>query len=220
MAAARDAAAMPDLQRALAGWREHDAKRALHAVDREVIRSTDAARALVLELLARPLPSRDLYNACARLGRLLAEAGASPSLAVSTVDSAIRALAELGFEVDGDRVPSACGSVAEGYFAVVVEAERALARRSWEYPACAVKVSKTTVAIACGNPSDEADALGDWAARVALAASRDGYREALLSGDEAPRTEITQALGLMGIKVVDSVEPPSKAGWFSSLLKK
>lgn len=220
MAAARDTSATPDLQRALAGWREHDTKRALHAVDREVIRSTDAARALVLELLARPLPSRDLYNACARLGRLLAEAGASPSLAVSTLDGAVRAFAELGFEVDGDRVPSASASVAEGYFAVVVEAERTLARQAWEYPSCAVRVGKEAVAIACGSPADDAEGVGDWAARVALAVSRDGYRAALVSGSERAREEMTQALGLLGITVVDSVERASSKSWLSSLLGK
>lgn len=220
MAAARDVDAAPDLQRALAAWREHDTKRSLHAPDREAIRSTDAARALVLELLARPLPSRDLYNACARLGRLLADAGASPSLAVCTIDGAVRALADTGAPVDDARVPSACASVAEGYVAVVVESERGLARRAWEYPGCAVRVSKDTVAVACGDPADEGDAVADWAARVALSASRDGYKQALLSGAEAARTEVTQALALVGITVVDSVEPARGRGWFSSLLKK
>ncbi|MBS2018465.1 MAG: hypothetical protein JST00_36710 [Deltaproteobacteria bacterium] len=220
MAAARETDDVQHMQRALAAWRENDVERSIHAADRDAIRSTEAARALVLELLGRPLPSRDLYNACARLGRLLADVGASPSLAVSTVHGAVRALAHVGTTVDASRVPAACGSVAEGYFAVVVESERALARRAWEYPSCAVRVTKETVAIACGNPTDDADALADWAARVALAASRDGAKEALLSGDEVARAEVAQALSLVGIKVVDSLEAARPRGWFSSLLKK
>src|SRR5688572_23669221 len=94
------------LERALASWREHDVTRSIHPVDRDAIRATAAARALVLELFAHPdrvhqtQPPRDLFNACAALGRLLADAGASPSLATSTIDGAVRALSDLGVGYD------------------------------------------------------------------------------------------------------------------------
>ena len=42
--------APPLLTRVLAAWKEIDTQRALHARDRDAIRSTEAARALVLEL--------------------------------------------------------------------------------------------------------------------------------------------------------------------------
>ena len=190
---------------------------ALHNHDREAIRATDPPRALVLDLLARPGPARDLYNACARLGRLLADAGASPSLAVATVDGAARALADLGVACDPARLAPARASVAEGYFAVVVEGERTAARRAWEYPGCAVRVAKDTVAIVGGYPADDGEALADWAARVALAVSRDGYRHAVLAGSDAARAELGQALSLLGIELTATTE---SKGWLSSLLKR
>jgi hypothetical protein len=205
-------------ERALAAWREHDAAHALHEPDRAAIRATDAPRALVLELLARPgAPTRDLYNACARLGRLLADAGASPSLAVATVDGAARALADLGIACDVAGLSPARASVAEGYFAVVTEGERAAARRAWEYPACAVRIAKDTVAIVAGYPADDGEALADWSARVALSVSRDGYKQAILSGSEAAKSELTQALSLLGVTLASPTEPKS---WLSSLLKR
>lgn len=212
----RSAAALNE-ERALAAWREHDALHALHGADRDAIRSTDAPRALVLELLARPGPGRDLYNACARLGRLLADAGASPSLAVATIDGAAHALSALAIACDVDRLAPARASVAEGYFAVIIEAERASARRVWEYPACAVRVTKDTVAIVAGYPADDGEALADWSARVALAVSRAGYKHAVLAGSEAAKTELGQALSMVGVELASSAEPK---GWLASLLKR
>jgi hypothetical protein len=211
----RDVLGPGDAERALAAWREHDAVHALHGPDREAIRASDPPRALVLELLARPGPVRDLYNACARLGRLLADAGASPSLAVATIDGAMDALRELGVAVDTARLSPARASVAEGYFAVTIESERTASRRTWEYPGCAVRVAKTTVAIVAGYPADDGEALADWSARVALAVSRDGYEQAILSGSEAARAELGQALTLVGVELVTTV---ASKGWFSSLL--
>ena len=203
--------------RALAAWRKHDAKHALHGADREAILTADSPRALVLELLARPGPGRDLYNACARLGRLLADAGASPSLAVATIDGAAQALEELGVTCDFERLSPARASVAEGYFAVVVESERASARRAWEYPACAVRVSKDTVAIVAGYPADDGEALADWSGRVALAVSREGYKYAVLAGSEPAKAELGQALSLVGVQLAPHAD---SKGWLSSLLKR
>lgn len=204
-------------ERALATWREHDAAHALHDPDRDAIRGTEAARSLVLELLARPGPGRDLYNACARLGRLLADAGASPSLAVATLDGAARALAEVGLASDGERLAPARASVAEGYFAVTIEGERVAARLAWEYPACAVRVAKDTVAIAAGFPADDREALADWSARVALSVSREGFKRAVLAGPATTREELGQALSLVGVELGDASEPK---GWLASLLKR
>lgn len=214
----RDVREARDTERALGAWREHDAAHALHGPDREAIRACDAPRALVLELLARPGPVRDLYNACARLGRVLADAGASPSLAVATIDGAVRALSEVGIAVDAARLSPARASVTEGYFAVILENERAAARRTWEYPACAVRVAKDTVAIVAGYPADDGEALADWSARVAIAVSRDGYRQAIVGGPATARAELGQALSLVGVELATSVD--ESKGWLSSLLKR
>lgn len=201
-----------DLQRALLVWREHDAAHALHGADREAIEATDSARALVLDLLARSGPARDLYNACARLGRLLADAGSSPSLAVATLDGAALALASLDVVVDDARIAPARASIAEGYFAVTIEGERLAAQRAWEYPHCSVRVASDTVAIVAGFPVDDGEALADWAARVALAASRDRFQRAILAGEGVAKAELAQALALLGITQVSDVEPK---GWLS-----
>jgi len=206
-----------EAERALAAWREHDAAHALHGYDRAALRATDAPRALVLEHLVRPGPARDLYNACARLGRLLADAGASPSLAVSTLDGAVRALEDAAITWDVGRLAPARASVAEGYFATVVEGERLAARHAWDYPACAVRVGKDVVAIIAGFPAEDGEALADWAARVALAVSREGHRSAIVAGEGPAVAELSQALSLVGITLATTAEPP---GWFASLLKR
>ena len=206
-----------DDARALAAWREHDEAHALHAPDRAAVRATDAPRALVLELLARPSRGRDLYNACARLGSLLAEAGASPSLAVATLDGAAHALADAGVACDEARLAPARASVAEGYMAALLEVEHVAGRAAWEYPSCAVRVAKDTVAIVAGIPTDDGEALADWSARVALGVSKDGYHKAILSGSTAAKAELASALALVGVVVVEQIEAPS---WLSSFWKR
>ncbi|MBX3186870.1 MAG: hypothetical protein KF819_07645 [Labilithrix sp.] len=195
----------------LTAWREHDAQHALHAVDDAAIAAADAPRALVLELLAKkaePSDARDLYNACARLGRLLAEAGASPTLAIATIDGAAKAIARAGEALDERRLMPCRASLAEGYCSVVVESERAAARRGWEYPSCAVRIDDRTVAIVAA-PGDDDDAVADWAARVALGASKDRYARAHLGeGDARTRAELEQALSLVGIAVARGREEP------------
>lgn len=202
---------------ALATWHEHDLLRAVHELDRRAVPATEAPRALVLDLLARPGNARDLYNACARLGRELADAGASPSLAATTLDGAALALDEVGTAFEHERLAPARASTAEGYVGARMDAERTAARRTWEYPACAVKVGPGTVAIVAGYPTDDAEALGDWSARVALCVSRDAYKRAILSGPEAATSELGQALATLGVEVA---APAAAKGWLSSLLRR
>lgn len=194
-------------ERLLAAWREHDTMRALHPHDRDAIRATEAARALVLELVvsnaepqARREP-RDLYTACARLGRLLADAGASPSLAALTIDGVAQALARASIDHDDTRFPAARASVVEGYFAAMREAERLAARRAWEYPACMVRLDGDAAAFVAGCPAEDGESLADWAARVAGHAARDGIKQAVLGGPDAARAELADALRLVGVDV-------------------
>ncbi len=191
------------MERALAAWREHDVARAIHPVDRQAIHATEAARALVVELFDRP--ARDLYNACAQLGRLLADAGASPSLAVSTIDGAAEAFASIGITHDASRIPAARASVAEGYFAAVRQAERDEAKRAWDPPACIVPLDDETVAIAAGHPEGDGEGLAEWAAKVAAKVSKSGARVAVVSGGESAKREVGEALGLIGVEVRDGL---------------
>jgi hypothetical protein len=193
----------PQLVRVLAAWAEHDAARALHPVDRNVIRATEAARSLVLDLLGAG-HVRDLFNACARLGALMAEGGASPSLAAGAIDSGVRALEDVGVPHDGSRLAAARASLIEGYVGAVRDAERARALDTWEYPACAVRLDAQTVAIACGHPTADAEALAGWAARIAGQSVKAKVRIAVLAGEDAAKAEVASALELVGIQVTEA----------------
>lgn len=178
----------------LLAWADLDTSRSLHPADRLVVGSTEPARSLVMELLLAG-HGRDLWNACARLGRLMAEEGASPSLAASTIDNAAAALAL----ADGDRIGPARASLIEGYVAAVREVERTSGLASWDYPNCVVSVDDGVVAIACGRPDDDAEAIASWAARIAGRLSKAKVKRAVLEGGEAAKSELASALELVGI---------------------
>ena len=214
----RKTEATPDELHLLAAWAEHDAARALHPLDHETIRATESARSLILDLL-RGGHARDLFNACARLGALMAEAGASPSLAAGAIDSALRALGELNIPHDASRVAAARASLVEGYVAAIRDAERAAAEGAWEHPACVVPLDPSSVAIACGHPSVDREVLEPWAARIAGRLVKAKVRIAFLEGRPEAKGELASALELVGIRVTQTGEtvptpaPETKRHW-------
>jgi hypothetical protein len=167
-----------------------------------------------VELFDRP--ARDLYNACALLGRLLADVGASPSLAVSTIDGLVGALADTKMDYDDERIGPARASLAEGYVSAIRDVERENASGTWAYPACVVALDDETAAVAAGYP-DDGDGLADWAAKVATRLTKAGTRTAVVAGNETARRELGEALSLAGIAVVDRL--PSR-GWLRLPWKK
>jgi hypothetical protein len=195
---------MPSVEAQVAEWCARDRARAFLPMDRAIVESTAAPRALVIERLGVKGTERDLFHACAMLGRIIAERGGSPTLAALTIDSARDAIGALGDEL----VASMRAAVAEGFGAAMLEAARAEAASRWEYPRCVVPLAKGEIAIAAGYPEDDGEALAAWAARVANAASRAGARLAILSGGEAARAALTDALTLAGIQVRTSQPPP------------
>jgi hypothetical protein len=190
---------------ALLAWAKLDATRALHPADQLAIQSTESARSLVIELL-RAGAERDLWNACAQLGRMLAAEGASPSLAAATIDDAAIAAGV----TDPSRIAPARASLLEGYVAAVREAERAAAAAAWDYPHCVVAIDDGVVAVACGRPADDADALTAWAERVASKLSKAKVKRAILSGGDAARAELASALELVGIALGPA---PASKSW-------
>jgi hypothetical protein len=200
------------VSRALAGWVEADITRALHPIDRDVVRSTEAARSLVLDLFDPSAPARDLFNACARLGGLMAEAGASPSLAAGVIDTAVQALIDASVPYDRDRLGPARASVLEGFVAVVRDREHATALASWEYPRCVVPIDDGLVAIACGYPTEDAEALAAWAARVAGKLVKAKVRTVRVSGNAPAIAEIESAVTLVGITVSPKHGDEAKGG--------
>jgi hypothetical protein len=194
---------------ALAAWAKTDLARALTPIDRNVVEATEAARSLVLDLF-HAASARDLFNACARLGGLMGAAGASPSLAAGAVDEAARALASAGLTIDPNRLLPARSAFLEGYVAAIRDAEHDAAAGLWEYPACAVPLATGEVAIACGFPADDAEAVVAWAGRVATKLARANVRRVILSGPEGVRSEVSAALAVVGIRVA---ERPSAWSW-------
>jgi hypothetical protein len=192
------------------GWTKLDAARALHPADHLAIRTTEPARSLVAELLVAGA-ERDLWNACARLGRMMADEGASPTLAAGTIDNAATALGVS----DTARIAPARASLLEGYVASVREAERGVAASAWDYPNCVVNIEDDVVAIACGRPTDDRDALTAWAERVASKLSKAKVKRAILEGSEAARAELASALELVGIALVPGLGhgPAPKKSW-------
>ncbi|MBX3227230.1 MAG: hypothetical protein KIT84_35160 [Labilithrix sp.] len=178
----------------LALWAKLDAERALHPADRAVLDKTEPARSLVAELLPNG-HARDLWSACALLGRMMADEGASPSLAAATIDNAATALAP----VDAARVAAARASLLEGYVAAAREHELHASLAAWEYPRCVVTIEEGVVAVACGRSADDADGLAAWAERVARALTKAKVKRAILAGDDRAKSELASALELVGI---------------------
>ena len=196
----RDGQATTAMRDALVAWAAEDSARSLHPADREAVRTTEAARALVLHLFTGA-HARDLFSACARLGALLAEAGASPTLAAGGIDGAVHALELTGTPFDPSRVAPARASLVEGFVSAVRDLERRGGLRSWEYPACAVALEDSAAAVACGHPSDDDEACAAWAERVATGLLEDGVREGVLAGPDKARAEVASAVELVGIRV-------------------
>jgi hypothetical protein len=188
---------MKDRDAILAAWSAKDRARAVLPADREIVEASAAVRALVVDLALAGGPEDELYDACAVLGRLVAQRGGSPTLASVTLDHAADAL-------DARTAPwlvPGRAAVAEGFAATLVEGARREAMAAWEFPACAVPLGQAALAIAAGHPSDDDEVLAAWAARVGKAAALAGVRRAVVSGSERACAALVDALTLVGIEV-------------------
>ena len=194
-----------DVDAVVAEWCARDGNVCVLPADRAAVEGTVGARALIVELVIDDGPHRDLFSACAVLGRLIAERGGSPTLAASTLDGACVAIRRL----DAQLVPPMRGAIAEGFAAGALDAIREEAAARWEYPGCAVPLEGGAIAIAGGYPDDDGEALAAWASRVASAAARGGARRAVLSGGDLARHALADALTLAGIQVRASSPPRS-----------
>lgn len=194
-----------DRELALARWSELDGGVAIHPADHALLATTATLRSLILERLVDPANggARDLFNACAALGRAFAAADASPSLAAVTLDGAASALEQQGARIDPDVLRAARSAFAEGYVAGLVDRERAAARRALAYPATVVPLGGGTLAIAAVHPADDGEALRSWAGDVAARAAREGTRRVLIGGDPAAKAALEDAFATVGVEVAD-----------------
>jgi hypothetical protein len=198
---------MEDVDALVRAWCDRDLAFAFLPQDKSAIDVTRGARALVVESALGPSPRTELFPACAVLGRLLADAGASASLASGVIETLREAVPGLG----ADAARGAQAALAEGFAAVRAERARDDAARRWDFPRCAVPLENATIAIAAGYPDDDEDALAAWSSRVASAVARSGYRRAIVAGAEKPRLVLVDALELAGVKV-RTTAPPAPVG--------
>jgi hypothetical protein len=190
----------------LRAWAAIDAGRAVLPADREVLEAAASLRALVIEALRSGRDEDELFDACALLGRAMAQQGASPTFASATLDGAAEATGRGGASL----VPARAALV-EGFVATLAEAARRDAARAWDYPACAVALGEAGVAIAAGYPSDDDEDVAAWAARVAKAAALSGVRRAVIAGRAAACEALLDALGLVGIEAQVSPRPLTRS---------
>jgi hypothetical protein len=176
-------------------WMEIDRASATTRIDVEAIQATAAPREAIARFAALDPSSRDLLHAAGMLGRLLAAANASPTLAAVTMDGLARAI-----EGRHDFIPSARAALLEAYVAEREERAHDRGLERWSYPGCAVHLDAETCAIAAGVPDDDDDRLVAWADSVARALARVKVRKAVVSGSDRARSALEDALGLVGIR--------------------
>jgi len=180
----------------LTAWCDSDRLGAVLPSDHRIGDASTSLRALIVDLALSGGPDDEIYDACAVLGRLIAQRGGSPTLASLTIDHACEAL---GLR-DAHWMAPARSAVAEGFAMALTEEARREAARGWEFPCCAVAIGEGALAFAAGHPSDDDEVLTAWAARVANAAALQGVRLAIVAGPEQPRAALAEALFVVGIE--------------------
>ena len=188
---------MVDRDALVAAWSDKDLARSVLPADRAIVAASANVRALILDLALAGGAGDELYDACAVLGRFIAQRAGSPTLASATLDHA----AEVLEARSATWLVPARAAVVEGFAATVVEAAQIEALRAWEFPGCAVALGQAGLAVAAGHPSDDEETLAAWAARVAKAAARAGVRRAIVSGGPLATAAVVDALTLVGVEV-------------------
>jgi hypothetical protein len=185
----------------VAAWCALDRAGAVLAADRDIVDATRSVRTVIAEFALAGGADEEIFDACASLGRLIAQGGGSPTLASLTIDHASVALGTLG-AVGRPWIASGRAAVAEGFTLGLLERVQRDALRSWDFPRCAVRMPGGMVAIAAGLPSDDPELLREWAGLIAKGAALEGVRQAFVAGPDAPRAAVEDALDLVGIRVV------------------
>jgi hypothetical protein len=183
--------------RCVAAWIAADVGSAVLSADRSVIEQSASVRALIVELASGGHGQDELFDACAVLGRLIAQHRGSPTLAALTIDHAASILGE----GDAPWKSPARAAVVEGFAAALVDSTRREANAAWEFPRCVVPVGDRSIAVAAGYPGDDDQEASAWVDRVAKAAAMQGIKTAFVSGPEPLRRRMIEALVLTGVDV-------------------
>jgi len=194
----------------LDAWTERLTRAAISEIDRRAVAASETARALVLEQLEahrgesaeRALEDHDALHGWAVLGRVLADAGASPSLAAQVVDALVEAT-DRDERVTASAAPSRSALV-EAFVAAQRELAELRAAQAWRFPKCVVRLDETTAAVAASFPDDDGDALARWADEVAAGLAKMGIRRVHADGAAPARAALASALSVAGIGMTAS----------------
>ncbi len=178
----------------LARWSRELSAAAISELDRRAIAATENARASVLEY-----SGADALHAWAVLGRLMADADASPTLVARTVDCLAAAAPDTRSAAPGSLAQAA---LLEAFVAGQREAIELRMADRWRFPRCVVRIDDATAAVAASFPSEDADELGRWADEVASGLAKLGVRRVHVDGDRAALSALADALSVAGIDLL------------------
>lgn len=186
-------------------WRERDRRWASEAV----LAGLDGARENVLEWITRLRPDahdeevRDLYNAAATLGRVMAELDVSRVLAAETLDNLCEA-AELGRP---SWLPGAKAALLEGFVTSrEMRAERR-ERERWQEPVVPLGGGRVAV-FGAMESDDEADTRA-WADALVSKLAKRRVRTIVAAGRPSAVAALRDAAALVGIAVEAAGEGPA-----------
>jgi hypothetical protein len=192
----------PELETLVAAWCDLDGRAVVASTDPDIIAASGPLRTVIARFALAGGTDEEIYDACASLGRFIAQRGGSPSLASATIDHAVDALGVRPAPwITGGRA-----ALAEGFMRAQLERVQQDALRSWDFPSCAVALSSDTIAVAAGLPSDDPEVVTEWAASVAKAAALQGVRRAFVAGPDAARAALEDAFDVVGITVAGVTE--------------
>ncbi len=173
-------------------WTQRLAGAAISEIDRRAVAASESARELVLERLAEGFDGHDVLHAWGALGRVLADASASPSLVAQVVDALVETAPEKW-------AAPARAALIEAFVAAQREIEELRVAEAWRFPRCAVRLDEKTAAVAACFPDDDPDALSRWADEVAAGLAKMGIRRVHVDGTARGRAALADALSIAGI---------------------
>ena len=188
----------PDPEALVAAWCDLDRRAAVAEADREIVDASGPVRAVIAGFALAGGSDEEIYDACAALGRLIAQRGGSPTLAAVTIDHAGDAL--------GVRPAAWLGpgraAVAEGFTRALLERRAAgRAAKLGRFPRCAVALPGDVIAIAAGLPSDDPETARRVGGARRQGRCAPGRPASLRRGPGAARAAVEDALDVVGIEL-------------------
>lgn len=158
--------------------------------DARALAATASLRERLLGLAEASL-DKDTLLLASTMGRVLAQVGASPTLAATVLDPVVA------------RWPAAGvlrAALFESYTATRTEHAARQATAAWRYPNCVVPLGDGAFGVCAGVPAVDPEELAEWADEVAAGLARAGAKHVVLAGEaEAAQVALRDALDLVGV---------------------